>query len=327
MAELKLIKDIGDLKETFKEQVKDVFSKGDKIAVKLHMGETNNPYYLKPDVIKKLVSVLNELGFKPFLFDSPVIYKGGRDTKEKYLKTAAAHGFTEENIGCPIVISDKGVNVKTKDLTIHVCKELVEAGGLLVLTHLTGHGGASFGGAIKNLAMGGVTRESKSDLHSLGKPKFVKNCLGCGTCAEVCIARCIEMKDGKAVFDLDACWGCSNCITNCPHDVLEEEVAIFDDLLAQGAQAVLSKFEKVFFVNFLTDIARKCDCCNNADPVLVEDIGVLFGKDIVAMDKASVDLVNEQEPNIFKKQKNHDPYLQINYAAELGLGEKEYDIS
>ena len=112
MSDLKLIKELDKLEQTFKEQVKDVFSKEDKVAVKLHMGETNNPYYLKPDIIKKLINVLNELGTKPFLFDSPVIYKGGRDSVEKYYQTAEDHGFTQEKIGCPIVISNESVEVK-----------------------------------------------------------------------------------------------------------------------------------------------------------------------------------------------------------------------
>ncbi len=272
MAELKLIKDMDKLEETFREQVKDIFSDEDRIAVKLHMGEKDNPYYLKPDVIKKLIDVLNELGLKPFLFDSPVIYKGARDSVEKYYQTAADHGFTQEKIGCPIVISNNALEVKTKDLVIHACKELVEADGILVISHVKGHICYGFGAAIKNLGMGGVAKNSKTEIH-------------------------------------------------------KAENAVSDDLLAQGAQTVLSKYEKMFFVNFLTNIAKECDCFNKPGPLIADDIGVLFGKDIVAIDKASVDLINKQKPNIFKKIHNHDPYLQIEYAEKLGLGETKYVIS
>ncbi len=99
------------------------------------------------------MAVLKELGLKPFLFDSVVLYSGSRDTKEKYYATAKKHGFTEEKIGCPIVISDKGVDVKTDNLTAHVCKELAEADGMLVVSHVKGHCCYGFGGAIKNLGM------------------------------------------------------------------------------------------------------------------------------------------------------------------------------
>ena len=273
MQKLKLIKDLSKLEETLKEQIKGTFSKGDSITVKLHMGEAKNKYYLKPAIIKRIVKVLNEIGLKPFLFDSVVLYRGERDTKEKYYNVAKAHGFTEDKIGCPVVISDTGVDVKTQHLVVHVCKELAEADGLLDVSHVKGHMCYGFGGAIKNIGMGGVTPDSKHDVHTSDK-------------------------------------------------------AVSDRLLAEGAQAVLKSVgKKVFFVNFLINITKECDCCNNAGPIVAKDIGVLFGKDIVAIDKASLDLINKQKPNVFKKIHNLDPYLHVKYAAELGLGEEEYDIS
>lgn len=272
MQQLRLIQDFGLLEDTLKAQIKEVFSKGDHVAVKVHMGETKNPYFLKPETIKRVVKVLNELKLKPFLFDSIVLYRGGRDTKEKYYKTAEKHGFTEKSIGCPIMISDTGIEVKAKNLVVHVCKEIAEADGLLVISHVKGHCNYGFGAAIKNLGMGGVLPQSKRDIH---------------------IA----------------------------------EDAETDNLLAQSTGAVLSRVKKVFFVNFLIDIAKECDCCNDAGPIVAEDMGILFGKDIVAIDKASLDLINKQKPNIFKKLHDHDPYLQIKYARELGLGEEKYAIS
>jgi uncharacterized Fe-S center protein len=272
MQKLKLIKDLGKLEETLREQIKDIFSRGDRVAVKLHMGEIRNKYYLKTPIIKRIVNVLNESELKPFLFDSVVLYPGERDTVKKYYRTAKEHGFTEEEIGCPIVISDTGIDVKTRDMVVNVCKELAEADGLLVISHVKGHCCFGFGGAIKNLGMGGVTPESKKEIHAGGQAET-------------------------------------------------------DDLLAQGAQAVLNNFNKVFYVNFLINISKNCDCDNNAGPIIAEDIGILFGEDIVAVDKASVDLVNKQKQGIFEELHDHDPYSQIHYARELGLGEEEYDIS
>ena len=274
MAKLKLIKDIVDVDKTLKEQIKGFFKKGSRIAVKLHMGEKGNKYYIKPDAIKGIVSVLKELGLKPFLFDSVVLYSGERDTKEKYYATAKKHGFTEEKIGCHIVISDTGVEVKTDNLTAHVCKELAEADGMLVVSHVKGHCCYGFGGAIKNLGMGGVTPKTKEAIH-LAKFGLVSS----------------------------------------------------DRLLAESAYAVLSKFKKAFFINFIIDITKECDCCSNAGPIVADDIGVLFGKDIVAIDQASVDLIYSQKYGVFEKLHNKDPYLQIKYARELGMGKRKYDIS
>lgn len=272
MQHLTLIKDSGKLEDTLREKLKGFFQKGASIAVKLHMGEIGNKFYLKPGIISRIVSVLKEIGLKPFLFDSVVLYSGARDTREKYYKTAEKHGFTEESIGCPVVISDIGINVKTEDTVIHVCKNLAEADGMLVASHVKGHCCYGFGGAIKNIGMGGVTPKSKETIH-----------MG--------------------------------------------EEAPTDKLLAEGAEAVLSKTGRAFYINFLVNITRECDCCNDAGPVVADDIGILFGKDIVAIDKASVDLIYRQKPKLFDKLHKKDPYLQIKYAKELGLGEEEYDIS
>lgn len=272
MSKLKLTRDLSKIEETLRKQIRGVFSKGDRVAIKVHMGEIRNKYYIKAPIIKRIVNVLNELGLKPFLFDSVVLYQGERDSVKKYYKTAEKHDFTEDKIGCPIVISDTGIGIKTKDMVVYVCKELIEADGLLVVSHVKGHCCFGFGGAIKNLGMGGVTPKSKREIHTAGQAET-------------------------------------------------------DDLLAQGAQAVLSKFKKVFYVNFLIDIAKNCDCDNNAGPIITDDIGVLFGKDIIAVDKASVDLIYKQKPGIFEELHNHDPYLHIKYAKTLGLGEEEYDIS
>ncbi len=327
MQKLTFIKELDKLEETIKQQIPAVFSEGEKIAVKVHMGETHNKFYLKPDIIKKIISALKELNLNPFLFDSPVVYPGGRDTVEKYYKTAEEHGFTEESIGCPIIISDESVDVKTKNLAVHVCKPITEADGMLVITHVKGHSCSAIGASIKNIGMGCVSRQSKADIHGGAMPEYTAECQGCGVCKESCPAHCIEMKDKKAVFDLDSCWGCSSCILNCPHGVLKPNLSHFDNLLAQGAQAVLKKTEKVFFINIMVNLARKCDCADNAGPIIAEDIGILLGKDIVAIDKASVDLINKQKPNAFKEIHHHDPYLHIKYAKKLGMGEEEYDIS
>lgn len=156
--------------QEFIEKVKPelaIFKPNEKIAVKIHMGEQGNKTHLKPGFVKQIISILNENGCRPFLFDSPVMYAGGRDTPEKYLKTAANNGFTEQSIGCPIIISEEHEIVKTPHLNAEVCKDLAEADGMLVLTHVKGHMCSGVGGAIKNIGMGGVSKKTKTDIHQI----------------------------------------------------------------------------------------------------------------------------------------------------------------
>ena len=45
-------------------------------------------------------------------------------------------------------------------------------------------------------------------------------CLGYGTCARVCPARCIRVEGGIAVVDRDRCLGCGACVAACPRGVI-----------------------------------------------------------------------------------------------------------
>jgi len=61
--------------------------------------------------------------------------------------------------------------------------------------------------------------------------------------------------------------------------------------------AVLSnKKGKVLHINWLMDIVEHCDCAPFGMVPLVQDIGILASKDIVALEKASLDLINQAPP-------------------------------
>ncbi|MEA2037815.1 MAG: DUF362 domain-containing protein [Nanoarchaeota archaeon] len=312
---------------TLKQELKNIFKENEKIAVKLHMGEKGNKYFLKPELVKVVVGVLRELGAKPFLFDSPVMYPGGRSTPEKYLRTAEEHGFSEESMGCPVVVSDDFIEHKTDNLNVQVCKLLAEADGMLVLSHVKGHMCCGFGGAIKNLGMGGVAIKTKKDIHSLANPVFVGDCMGCESCVKACPVGTIAMKDGKADFNYEGCWGCGVCIDMCPANVLKHKIASFDRLLAEGAYGVLEKSKKYYFVNVMKDITKWCDCCGNPGGIIAEDVGLLMGKDIVSIEKASIDLINKKAgKDVFFEANKKSPLEQIKEAEKLGMGSLDYEL-
>jgi uncharacterized Fe-S center protein len=312
-----------------KRELPKFFSRNDQVAVKLHMGEAGNKYFIKPTIVGQVVACMKEIGLKPFLFDSPVKYHGLRSTPENYLKTAKAHGFSENSIGCPVIVSDDFVEAETSHSNVQVCKPLAKADGMLVLSHVKGHACCGFGAAIKNLGMGAVTRKTKGDIHDGGSPVFKddKDCVGCGKCAEYCPAGAISIK-GKARFDYESCWGCNLCVMYCPQKVLRVKAATFDKLLAEGAAAVLSRTGKVYYMNVLRDIAQLCDCVGGGkNPIVAPDLGVLFGDDIVAIDKASMDLINEKMGHdLFLKINHKSPIEHIREAAALSMGMMEYEM-
>jgi len=54
------------------------------------------------------------------------------------------------------------------------------------------------------------------------------------------------------------------------------------------------KEDRALFVNFITDVSPACDCPPFNDAPIVRNIGVVASTDPVAIDQASVDLVNRE---------------------------------
>ena len=82
------------------------FHKGDSVGIKLHWGERGNHSYLPPEYTREIVRWLQKKGVTPFIFDTTVLYSGGRRSGKDSLATATGHGFTEEYLGCEVVIAD-----------------------------------------------------------------------------------------------------------------------------------------------------------------------------------------------------------------------------
>lgn len=297
-----------------------------KIVVKMHFGEPGNQTALKPEDVAPIIGALVTAGLKPILVDTPVAYPSERNTVEGYTKVAKERGYFEL---APVLISDNWKEIRTKDLRVKVCKELIEAENLLVITHVKGHPCSGFGGAIKNFGMGGLMKESKNDIHLGSNPTISEqDCLGCGMCAKLCPGEAIKIIKAKAVVDLDKCLGCSVCQINCPTNSIKPKLALFDDLLAQGAAACINNLPKnTCYINLIKRITEKCDCETDSGPIIAKDCGILIGDNPVAIDKASVDLINKKEgKDVFLEVNHKDPNLQIDFATEYTGLSKEYEL-
>lgn len=325
------------------------------VAVKLHFGEPGNSTYIRPIFAARIVSYIQEHGGKPFLTDTNTLYAGGRSDSVSHLATAVAHGFAPASVGAPVIIADGllgnacvRVPVKGKLFDeIAVAHDIYHADGLVSVAHFTGHGLTGFAATIKNLGMGGVSREAKLSQHSSLGPKIVrKRCRGCGTCIEKCAFDALSMVDGKARIDLGRCGGCGLCIAVCPHGAVQvrwnEKAPVFQKKLAEHALGVLgNKQGKALFLNFLLDMTPSCDCLGASDVPIVDDIGILASTDPVAVDQAAVDLVTEAQGNPTSRLKSHcapgedkirglypdiDWEVQLEYAEEIGLGNRAYEL-
>jgi uncharacterized Fe-S center protein len=132
------------------------------------------------------------------------------------------------------------------------------------------------------------------------------------------------MVNNLPAVNSDKCWGCSVCVVNCPTKSLTPKVALFDDLLAQGAAACINHVpQKTYYINFIQNITKLCDCESDSGEIIAPDVGVLFSDNPVAIDQASVDLVGK---NIFHTANHKDPLLQVEYAQKYTKFTTDYQL-
>jgi uncharacterized Fe-S center protein len=340
-------------------QPQEVFTRNDLVAVKLHFGESGNAAYIRPQYVRKVVERLVDLQTRPFLADTNTLYVGSRSQAYSHLVTAFDNGFTREITGAPAIIADglRGSNACAVPLPgRHVTKasvaaDIVNADALVVLSHFKGHELAGFGGSLKNVGMGCASRQGKLEQHSNISPKVNgKKCVGCGECAQWCQSEAISLhgegKKRKASIDPERCVGCAECIITCPQEAIRiqwnESVPVFMEKMVEYAAAVLKKKQgKALFMTFVTNVSPMCDCTPFSDRAIVPDLGVLASEDPVAIDQAAVDLVNNAPGNPLSSLKTalgagEDKFRalyphvdwahQLSYAADLGLGTRDYTL-
>jgi len=299
---------------------------GKKVPFKLHMGEKGNKYFPRPAFVKKVVNTLQSYNINPFLFDTTVAYSGARHIKEGYLKLAEENGFSKDKTGCNVVIDDKGINITIDNRDYEVAESLYKSSHIFAFTHVKGHVSTGMGGAIKNFGMGGVTKETKLRMHHGSRPVYNKDkCTYCGICAEVCPFGALTLENNTWKQNMKSCFGCGVCVENCKNAALRYKDEDFQYVLACSAKACLQD-KNVLYLNDVNRITKSCDCDPDAGPIICPDIGYLVSDDPVAIDKASLDLINDVKPDIFLRENNVDPFKQIKFGEEMGLGTSSYQL-
>ncbi len=265
-----------------------------RVAIKIHMGESGNKTHISPEDVRIVFDKLKKSGCDPFLVDTTCLYTGPRKTPEGYIKVATENGFG----GFPVVIARDDEYVIKGGFKI--AKAILDADSLLVLSHGKGHEITAFGGAIKNLGMGCVNRDSKSQIHSPTIPKHIsEKCKKCHACERACPCNAIRVMDKGIDIDEKNCSGCECCIETCPSGALKSNPAGKEKsfrLFSLAAKQVIDSFERVAYITVLKNITEFCDCRSNTGKIVCPDIGYLSEKTALEIDLEAIKLIKQKSP-------------------------------
>ena len=319
---------------------------GKTVAIKMHLGGNVGYSTIHPLLVGRVIRAVSEAGGKPFVTD---IYSGVID--------ARVRGYTNEVLGAPVISAtgpaDKYVyprRVKYRTLKeIHIAGAIADADAMIVLSHGKGHGHSGFGGAIKNIAMGCVDSWTRTQIHRLMNAKFEWNqakCSGCLLCRDNCPGKAITFKDGKiSIFD-HACRYCMHCIRACPNEAItidQRGYRYFQHGMSLATREVLRTFkpDSVFYITMLLNVTPFCDCWGFTTPSIVPDIGIVASDNIVAVEKAALDLIKADDfiegslprplrrngsGHLLQQITGKNPYIQISKCIEQKLGRGDYRL-
>ena len=262
------------------------------IGLKIHTGEKNGPYYLRPSFLKDIYNYTNGT-----FIECNVAYRGSRYTTELHKDLLKYNGWnqyrtlimdeSEEN---DIILKVNNPHIISENI---VGENLNNFNSCLVLSHFKGHGMGGFGGALKQLGIGFASRAGKTYIHTAGKTKDYKELWS------------------KVATQLD--------FTAAMADAASTIVNYFKN---KGGIA---------YINVLANISKSCDCTGiRAAEPRIRNIGILASIDPVAIDKACYDLIaKENNPGSqewIKQSESKFGLNTLNKAVEHELGSLEYNL-
>ena len=297
------------------------------VPIKVHFGEDGNITYVPATAYDGMIEYLSSKNVQTSFIETNVLYRGRRTNRADHVKLALEHGFDK----IPIIIADGEMGEMFYDAEInkeYLQKCKIGAGfknfrQYIVCAHFKGHALSGFGGAIKQLGMGFAARGGKLEQHSSLKPTIIeKKCTYCSLCLSICPVNAITV-ESNPVINKDDCIGCAVCIACCPSGavVFDWEGQDFLGKLVEYAYAAAVGKQNIY-VNFLANITKDCDCMGIKMNKITENVGVLVSTDPVAIDTASIDLVQKRSGSkIFDKGRSA-----LEHADRIGLGSMKYKL-
>jgi len=329
--------------------------KGERAAIKMHLGANVGYTTLHPFFVRRIVAAVLDGGGKPFVTDTSAA-----------VAVAYERGYTRETLGCPIYPA-AGPDEKHYYRIARPYKNIAEWGlageirdatFLIDLAHVKGHPSCSYGGAIKNLALGTMIASTRSAMHDTthyDQYWFAEKCPD-GRTIDKIIAACPfkalvrDKNDPRQIHrHHEPCCQCMRCLKVAPRGSLRVDpinFRSFQEACAIATKICLETFDraKTVFINIANNITAVCDCFGFSGPPIMNDLGITASDDIVAVEQATLDLlkpmaiIRENLSPVFELQADashplaqlhgphKDPYIAVEECAKLGLGVRDYKL-
>ena len=329
--------------------------KDELVCIKLHVGNDIGYSVIHPVFVRKVVQAVLDGGGKPFVADVEWDVAG-----------CETRGYTSEVLGCPVYPASGLKNNfyyehphEYKNLKTWKVAGMVEDATFMVnFAHVKGHPSCGFGGAIKNIALGCMVGDTRSQMHDTNhydKYWFKEKCSDRAVMQKIVDACPFE----AVVFDkknpeelhvhFEPCNQCGRCLKVAPPGSLKIDPVnfqSFQEACAISTAIVMSTFakEKAVHLALANQMTPVCDCFGFTGMSILNDEGIFGSDDIVALDKAVLDktadlpLIYENIPDSIEPQdipghpfaKLHgpykDPYDMVRFAEKYGVGSQDYEL-
>jgi uncharacterized Fe-S center protein len=311
------------------------------VALKIHFGEKGNTGYIRSPWLVQLIHKIKKKTSRVYITDTNALYVGNRSNAADHLKLAADHGFTIDTLQIPVIIADGLIGREDDEVDVDLprikkaklASAFLNTDFLVALSHFTGHIQAGFGAALKNLGMGCASRSGKLEQHSDVRPWIKqKECQNCLTCMDYCPVDAIEEGEKGVRIITEKCIGCGECLVVCSVGAVkmrwDGDIIRVQEKIAEYAFSLWKVLNgNIACLNFVVGVTKNCDCMAMDEQAIVDDLGILGSLDPVAVDRASVDLVNERSRrDLLRDIHNVDWAVQLEHAQQIGLGSTDYEL-